>query len=281
MKNICLTIMSLLTACLFLYSNANADQSRIDTILKRGTLVVGTTGHYPPLTVESASGKLIGLDMDLANLMAKAMGVNVKVVRMAIDALLPALAKGKVDMVIAGLTITPKRNLEAIFAGPYFVTGQSILTKQENISNMKGPDDINRPDFKLAVAAGTTGAEVAKALLPKADIKAADNMQAALTMLLEGRVDAIMADQPFCVVSAFLNQDKGLASSDPFTFEPLGIALPRNDVLLMNWVQNFLMMMEANGQLKQLKQYWFTDPSWMRQLPDQMLKGKTFYRPVI
>ena len=281
MKKICLIITLLFTACLFSFSHATAAQSRIDTILKRGSLIVGTTGHYPPLTVESRDGKLIGLDMDLAKLIAKAMGVEVKVVKMEIDALLPALSKGDVDMVIAGLSITPKRNLDAIFVGPYFVTGQSILTKQENIANMKGPDDINRPDFTLAVATGTTGAEVAKVLLPKANIKAAANMQAALTMLLDGKVDALMADQPFCVVSAFLNQDKGLAASDPFTFEPLGIALPRNDVLLMNWVQNFLMMMEANGQLKELKQYWFTDPRWMQQLPDKILKGKTVYRPVI
>ncbi len=280
MKSFKTVAVFLLTACLFSVSLAAA-QSRIDAILKRGSLVVGTTAHYPPLTVESKDGSLMGLDMDLAKLMAKAMGVRMEVKKIKLNSLIPALEKGEVDMIIAGLSITPKRNLRIVFVGPYFVIGQSVLTRKSEIATMKGPDDINRPDFRLAVGQGTTGSEVARILVPKAHIVVAKNMEDALDMLLKDKVDALMADQPFCVVAAFLNKDKELAASDPFTFEPLGIGLPKDDVLLMNWVQNFLMMMEANGQLKELKQYWFADPEWMQNLPDDMIKSRKLYQPVI
>ncbi len=265
--------------CLFAL-NAQAAQSRIDTILKRGTLVVGTTGHYPPLTVESKAGGLMGLDIDIAKLMAKAMGVRAQFKKMPIDALLSAIERGEVDMAMAGLTITPKRNLRVIFVGPYFVIGQSLLTTKNRVAQIKGPDDMNHPGFRLAVPAGTTSAEVAKSLAPKATVVRAKNMDEALGMLLSKKVDAVMADQPFCVVAAFLNKDKDLAASDPFTFEPLGIALPKDDVLFMNWVQNFLMMLEANGQLKELKQYWFSNPQWMQNLSDSKQRD-ILYKPVI
>ncbi len=279
MKKIKVFALLFLTVCLFPVGSY-AGHSRIDSILQTGTLVVGTTGHYPPLTVESKTGELMGLDMDMVKLMAKAMGVKPVIKKMSIDDLIPALEKGKIDMAVAGLSITPKRNLRVAFVGPYFVIGQSLLTTKDRVQQMKGPDDINRPDFRLAVAEGTTGAEVAKALAPRATVVMAKNMEQALDMLLEKKVDALMADQPFCVVAAFLNKDKGLAASDPFTFEPLGIALPGNDPLLMNWVQNFLMILEANGQLKELKQYWFSSPQWMDELPADMKSGR-MYKPVI
>ncbi len=279
MKKIKVFALLFLSLCLFPIGSY-AGQSRIDSILQRGTLVVGTTGHYPPLTVESKTGELMGLDIDLVKLMAKAMGVKAEIKKMSIDDLIPATEQGRIDMAVAGISITPKRNLRVAFVGPYFVIGQSLLTTKDRVQHMKGPDDINMPEFRLAVAEGTTGAEVARVLAPKATVVKAKNMEAALDMLIAKKVDALMADQPFCVVAAFLNKDKGLAASDPFTFEPLGIALPGNDSLLMNWVQNFLMMLEANGQLKELKQYWFANPGWMEELPADM-KGKRMYKPVI
>ncbi len=276
-----LNLLVLFLAALFVLPlTVNAQDGRIATILKRGTLIVGTTGHYPPFTVESKQGNLMGLDLDLAQLFAKAMGVKTEVRKMPIDQLISAVEQGKVDMALAGLTITPQRNLRVMFVGPYFVIGQSLLTDQDKVQHMKGPDDINRPDFKLGVAEGTTGAEVAKTLAPNAHIVNAKNMEQALDMLLSGKIDAIMADQPFCVVAAFLNRDRKLAASDPFTFEPIGIALPAGDVHYLNWVENFLMILEANGQLKELKQFWFADPGWMENLPAEM-RGKRLYKPVI
>ncbi len=244
----------------------------IDRILQKGVLTVGTTGHYPPFTVNDKDGNPMGFDIDLARMMGEAMDVKVNIVEMPISGLFAAVEKGKIDIALAGITITAKRNLRVVFIGPYYVTGQSILGRKSIVENVKGPEDMNKPSFKLVVSRGTTGEQVARAMVPKANIIAAKDMEEAFKMVMDQKAEALMADEPFCVVMAFRNQDKKLAVSSPFTFEPLGAALPQTDYLWINWVDNFFMNLNATGKLKELKGYWLADPSWMQRLPESETK---------
>ena len=98
-------------------------------IVKSGKIRVGMSGDQAPLNVKSKSGEIIGLEADLANLLASSMQVDLEIVQKPFAQLLPALEKGEVDLVMSGLTITPERNLRVAFVGPYFVSGKSILTK--------------------------------------------------------------------------------------------------------------------------------------------------------
>jgi polar amino acid transport system substrate-binding protein len=85
---------------------------------------------------------------------------------------------------------------------------------------------------------------------------------------MQGKADAMVADYPFCAVSAYRYPEKKLATVDkPFTYEPLGIAVPANDPLLVNWVENFLMTLGGSGGLQVLTERWFKDPSWLNKLP--------------
>jgi len=240
----------------------------IDRILKKGVLTVGTTGHYPPFTVDDKNGNPMGFDIDLARMMAEAMDVKLTISEMPITKLFSAIEKNEIDIAMAGITITPKRNLRVVFIGPYYVTGQSLLGEKSIVSKVKGPEDMNKPSFKIVVSRGTTGEQVARAMAPKADIIAVKDMETAFKMVIDRKAQALMADEPFCVVMAFRNQDKKLAVSAPFTFEPLGAGMPSSDVLWINWVDNFFMNLNATGKLKELKGYWLADPSWMQRLPE-------------
>ena len=262
-------IFSIFFAVVSLFSAPSFAGDVIKRIQSRGALIVGTTGHYPPFSVKDKSGKFIGFDIDLATIMAKQLGVELKIKQMPISELFEAIDKGDIDLALAGITITPKRNLRVLFLGPYYVTGQSILGKKSIVTKIKSPEDMNRPDFTLVVAKNTTGEQVAKALVPKANIVSAKNMEEAFKMVLSGKAQALFADEPFCVVAAFRNQDRDLAVSEPFTFEPLGVAMPETDLLWMNWVDNLLMKLNAVGELKKLKEYWFHSPEWMKSLPQK------------
>ena len=90
----------------------------MDRILKKGELVVGTTANQPPLNATSKSGQVIGFDADLARSMADTMGVKIKFVTLPFAELLPALEKGKLDIILSGMTMSPKRNLKVAFADP-------------------------------------------------------------------------------------------------------------------------------------------------------------------
>ena len=85
-----------------------------DKILKKGELVVGNSGDQVPLSAKTKTGKIIGLDADIAKLMAGAMGVKLKLVAIPFPNLLPALEAGKIDMILSGMTITPRRNLKVV-----------------------------------------------------------------------------------------------------------------------------------------------------------------------
>lgn len=256
----------LVTALMLVFAATASAGPVIDKIVKRGELIVGSSGDYPPLTAKTKSGKLIGIDIDLATLIANEMGVKLKVVQMPFNTLLSALKAGKIDMVLSCMTITSERNLKFAFVGPYFVSGQSILTTKEAALNAKNLKEINNADFSLAVPLGTTSEAIAKMALPQTKLEVAKNMDEAIQLLLAGKVKAVMSDVAACAVTVFRNQDK-LVATPPLTFEPFGIAVRQGDPLLVNLLNNILLNARGNGVLDDLQEKWFQDSSWMKELP--------------
>ena len=256
-------------------SNALAGKV-IDRILQKKELVVGISGNQPPLSATSKEGEIIGLDAELAQLIADTMGVKIKFEVMPFSELLPSLQAGKVEMVLSGMTITPERNLKVAFVGPYFISGKSIVTTREKALSIEGVADINTSYTTLAALKGSTSQKFVQNMVPEAKLITTNNYDEALDLLLEGKVDAIVADYPFCAVSAFRYREKKLIALDqPFTYEPLGIALPADDPLLINWVENFLLTLEGSGALEMLTEKWFKDSSWLNQLPS--ISSKVYF----
>lgn len=240
----------------------------LDRILKNGKLVVGTSGNQPPFSVTTKEGDIIGLDADLAALMADAMGVKMKLNAMPFSELLDALKAGKVDVVISGMTITPERNLKVAFVGPYFISGKSIIIPFEKAASLNSAADLNSPDITLAVLKGSTSQEFVETIVPRAKLVTTGDYDKALDLVKQGKADAMVADYPFCALSSYRYPEKKLATVDkPFTYEPLGIALPADDPLLVNWVENFLMTIGGSEGLQILTDRWFKDPAWLNKLP--------------
>jgi polar amino acid transport system substrate-binding protein len=263
-------IMALFSACAQMTSTGVSQRAApiLDRILERGELVVGTSGEQPPLTVKNKGGKIIGLDADLARYMANAMEVGLRFEVMPFPDLLPTLEVGKVDMILSGMTMTPKRNLKVAFVGPYYISGKGILTKTQTVTSLKEASSMNRPDFNLAALKGSTSQLFAEKLIPRAKLVTPNSLDEAVALVIQGKVDALVADYPVCAVSAFRYQGKGLAAGEVrFTVEPLGIALPANDPLLINWVENFLNAAKGTGGLAKLEERWFKDGSWVKELP--------------
>ena len=87
-------------------------------------------------------------------------------------------------------------------------------------------------------------------------------------MILDGSVDALVADMPICVLSVMRYPDANLATlSEPISLEPVGIALPAGDPQFANLVENYLATFEAAGLLDALRKKWLEDGSWIAALP--------------
>jgi len=240
----------------------------INRVVARGELIVGTTGSMPPLNMTTRDGDLIGLDIDLARVIAAAMEVELVAKTMPFADLLPALEAGKVDIVISGMTITPSRNRKWAFVGPYFVSGKSIVAKRAAVASVKKPTDLNVPEMTLAALNGSTSAAFVEKLLPRAKLVTVKDYDEGVSLVLEDRVSALVADQPICQVSVLRHKDRGLVTlKDTLSYEPLGVALPPNDPLLVNWVQNVLSGFTASGELDQLRKRWFEETDWLAKLP--------------
>ncbi len=262
-----LAVLVLIPVVLLMVVNVAVAGKAMDSILEKGELVVGITGTQPPLNVMDKNGKVIGFDADIARLIAGNLGVEVKFVTMPFADLLPALKSGKVDMVISSLTMTLKRNRTAVFVGPYYVSGKGILTKTENISALQQAEGLNNPEFKVAALNKSTSQAFIEQAASKAQLVPTKSYDEAIDLLLKDKVDALVADYPFCAFAAFRHQDQGLvAGQSKFTVEPLGMAIPE-DALLINWLSNFIGMLEASGQLKSLTEKWFQDGTWIKELP--------------
>lgn len=240
----------------------------LDRILAKKELVVGTAASMPPLNMTTKDGQIMGMEVDLAQLFAGAMGVKLTLKPMHFNELLPALEAGQVDMVLSAMTMTPQRNLKVAFVGPYFASGKSILAKSANVESLNELSKMNNPDKVLVALKGSTSQMFVEKLMPKAKLELADDYDQAVAMVRNGKAQAMVADFPICMVSVYRYPEAGLATlTKPLMYEPLGIALPPNDPLLVNWVQNSLNFLEKTGELEALTERWFKDASWISRLP--------------
>lgn len=247
-------------------TSAGHPLSKFQEILQKNELIVGMTGKQPPLNSKDQAGQLIGLEPDLARRIAEAMGVKIKFEGMDFFELFPALESGRLDLILSGLTMTPQRNLRMAFAGPYFVTGKSFLTKADHIVKCQELCDIDSPQTTLTFLKGSTSQSFAEKMIPKARMIPARDYDEAIRLVLEDRADAMIADFLTCVLAVLRHPNRGLSTSlKTFSFEPLGIALPGTDPLLINWMDNFLKTLLGTGELKRLSEYWMKNELWIEE----------------
>ncbi len=239
----------------------------LDRIQAKKELVVGTAASMPPLNMRTVDGQIIGLEADLAAILADGLDAKLTLKAMAFNDLIPALEAGQIDMILSQMTITPARNLKVAFVGPYFISGMSILTKSHNLGAVRDIREINNPERVLVALKGSTGQLFVEKLIPRARLTLAETTERAVAMVLEDKATAMVGDYSFCVVSAYRYPGSGLVTlQKPLTYEPVGIALPANDPLLVNWVQNTLNTLEKSGELERMQKQWFSDGSWLSRL---------------
>src|SRR2546425_12494118 len=242
--------------------------SVLGRIRAKGELVVGTAASMPPLNMTTKTGEIIGLEIDLARAMADSMKVKLRLAPMPFVELLPALEAGQVDMILSGMTMTPERNMKFAFVGPYLTSGKSFLAKEATLASSKGSEELNTPKMRLAALRGSTSQIFVQQNMPRATLVSTRDYDEAITLVLEDKVDAMIADLPACIFAVRRHPDRGLyALATPLTYEPIGIALSGSDPLLVNWTQNWLRELEATGALERTTERWFKDTAWLGRLP--------------
>jgi ABC-type amino acid transport substrate-binding protein len=244
-----------------------AVDARLPGILASGALRVAVSPDRPPLILKNRSGATVGFDVEIVQALADAMGLELKLVEVPFADLLASVESGRADLAISGLTMTPERNARVAFAGPYFVSGMSVLAKSRAITDVGNPAALDLAERRYAAVTGSTSAKFVGDALPRARLVPVADYDAGIRMVIAGEVDALFADALVCSVAVWRNPDAGLSTlATPFTVEPFGIAVPPDAPLLLNLVQNYLATLDHAGLLAGYKAKWLGDGHWIAEM---------------
>jgi polar amino acid transport system substrate-binding protein len=237
-------------------------ESTLEQVLRRGVLRVGMS-TFVPWAMRDKTGQLVGFEIDIAARLGRDMGVKVHFVPTKWAGIIPALLTGKFDVIIGGMGIRPDRNLKVNFSIPYDYTGMSMVAHRELAAGLDSLEAYDRPGVILAARLGSTAATAAKRFMPKAHIRLFDDEPQAYQELLTGRVHAVVGSAPLPAYQALKYPEKlFLPLESPFTREPIGFAMKKGDFDTLNYLNNWIRVVEAEGWLQERKRYWFETVAW-------------------
>ncbi|RAI69242.1 ABC transporter substrate-binding protein [Pseudomonas fluorescens] len=241
---------SLFKACVFLFAAsaaamgvAQAADSKLDSVLARGKLIVGTGSTNAPWHFQGADGKLQGFDIDIGRMVAKGLFNDpgkVEFVVQSSDARIPNLLTDKVDMSCQFITVTASRAQQVAFTLPYYREGVGLLlpanSKYKEIDDMQAAGD----GLTVAVLQNVYAEELVHQALPKAKVDQYDSVDLMYQAVNSGRADAAATDQSS--VKYLMVQNPGRYRSPAYAWSPqtYACAVKRGDQDWLNFVNTTL-----------------------------------------
>ena len=257
---VCLTLGGISSA----FADEAATTRTFQQILASKTLRVGVS-IFTPWTLKDKDGKLVGFEIDVANKLARDMGVTVKLIPYIWEELIPALKKGEIDIIAGGMAITPKRALKVNFSRPYATSGINLATNTKATRHIKSLKELNQKQIKIAVVAATVSANLARRIFAKAAIEEFKKSREAEQALLSGSVHAYMASKPQPRFLALQHADKiDVPLSKALLVYQAGFAIPQGDVDFLSFLNAWIVTREADNWLKSTHAYWFESLKWQQ-----------------
>ncbi|MCE5195235.1 MAG: ABC transporter substrate-binding protein/permease [Nitrospiraceae bacterium] len=256
MKNF-LRIASLiigLIAIIYWITPVNSNQNTLEKIKKRGYILWGSDSEGgAPYVFPSKDdpSKLIGFEVDIADAIAKELGVKARQSQNAWDSLIPALGRGDFDLAMNGIEITPQRKEKILFSIPYYVYTEQLVVRKDE----KGITGLNSLKGKKAgTLSGTTAHEMLNAI-EGADVKIYSGQVEPYEDLAFGRIDAVLLDLPIAAYYAKPNPKLKYIGS-PVGEGFYGIAIRKNDAEFKAEIDRIIRKLITTGELKKIYQKW-------------------------
>jgi len=235
----------LLASVLFSSCQANAKKIR-----------VVTDAIWPPFeTLDETSKQPVGFDVDLMNAIAQKEGLQIEFVNVPFDSALIGLSLCQYDAAISAITITEELKKSMLFSNPYFAAGLIVIV---NISNtdIKSKDDLSGK--KVGAMLGTTGSFEAQKIL-NVQYTAYDTIDEAFLDLMNGHIDAVIADNPLVIGFVGKNPTKIKTAGSVFTNENYGVAVCNKQPDLLAKINQGLAAVKGDGEIDQLVKKWLVN----------------------
>lgn len=257
MKKIIAAALAMVTLATTLTGCGSKGKTVAD-IKKAGKLVMATDAAWAPFEYIADTDTPVGSDIDLAQAIADAWGVELEIINAAFDTLPQYLDNGKADIVIAAMTITEERQEQMAFSDPYTISAQYIIVREEDDS-VKTIEDL--AGKKTAVHLGTTGDflvsdEISRGCLKDtgAEVVQYKNLTEGCLALQKGTVDAVMLDilpaQNFCAVNTGLKCFEAVYADGSSTKEEYGIGVNKANTELVKAINEIIKPMVEDGTIE-------------------------------
>lgn len=233
-------------------NTANTTEAGANTAVQE-TLIVGTNAAFPPFEYIGDDGNPDGFDVALIKAIGNKIGMNVQIQDMEFDSLVSSIGN-KIDVAIAGMTVTEERQKTVDFSEPYYEAIQSVIVPKG--SAIAAAEDLK--NLKIGVQLGTTGEFIAEEI-EGVQISAYNKAVDAVNDLNNGRVDCVIVDKnPAEVFGTQFADQVDVLPGAQFNFEPenYAIALPKGNTELADKINSALEQLKADGTYDALvKQY--------------------------
>jgi glutamate transport system substrate-binding protein len=215
------------------------------------TIVIGTKFDQPGLGMKNPDGTMSGFDVDVATYVAGELGYAPDKIewKESPSAQRETLIQnGQVSFIAATYSITDSRKEKVAFAGPYLITGQSLLVREDN-TDITGKASLENNKILCSVS-GSTPAQKIKDEYPKVQLQQYDTYSACIDALKNGAVDAVTTDE--VILAGYAAQTPGTFKivGEPFSEERYGIGLKKDDAELRTKVNDALKKMADSGAWK-------------------------------
>lgn len=240
---------------LFIFSTVLvAKGGSYNNIMDKGEIVIGLDDTFAPMGFRDEKGNIVGFDIDLANEVAKRMGIKTNFKACEWDGIIFDLKSKKIDLIWNGLTITPAREKQILFSDPYFSDDQIIIVRDPNIKTL---DDLKGK--KVGVQLGSTSNIVFEnSILPKSktELKKYPTNVEALLDLEAGRTNAVIIDG--MVGKYYIAKKNGfIVLDDTLAKENVGVGIRKEDLDLKMEIDKKLSEIKQDGTFDNIYKKWF------------------------
>ncbi len=237
-------------------------------IRESGKLRVGVS-LFAPWTIRAESGQLVGFEVDVASKVAADLGVEAMLRVYPWDELLGALEAGDIDLIAAGMSVTPARALRVWFSDPYHESGVTLATNTAKTAAVAKLDDLNDESFRIGVVKGTVSEDLARRIFSAARLELFEQDAAASTALVEGRIDAYVESYPGPQFLALEHPDRvDVPLTRPLLSTRSAFAVARGNLDLLFYLNAWITAREADTWLPSTEAYWFKSLRWRERIEE-------------
>lgn len=228
---------------------------KVAEIVERGKILVGTTGDYRPLSFREADGTYWGFGIEVAQEIARNLGVEIEFVKTSWPTLTTdVLAEPQTfDMAIGGITITDARREKMLMSEGYLANGKTILCRASEADRFRSLADIDKPEVRVMVNPGGLNEKFANENLTHATIIVHQKNEEIPTLIAEGGADLMITE--ITEAPYYVQADTRLAApllNAPFTHGQIGVLMKKGQEDLLQMVNNKIQEMKADGSLRRL-----------------------------